>query len=259
MQTRSRRAWTCRRSRPSLGSAPVRHPEPLAVAVEQRRARIAVASGPAFSFMYPDNIERLEQCGAEIVPFDPVSDAALPDQVDGLVAGGGFPETFAESLAANVPLLEDVRRKVSAGLVTWAECGGLLWLAKSLDGHRLCGVIDADASMSDRLTLGYRLARARSDNPVVAAGKPVRGHEFHYSTMDPGGEGLELAGREGRATGGWCAPHLFASYLHLHLGADPSPAERFVARAGTEPTAREVQRPASRQPGKDPSVVSPGA
>ncbi len=239
-------------------SAPVLHPEPLATGAVQGRARIAVASGPAFSFMYRDNIERLEQAGAEIVEFDPISDVAIPENARGLVAGGGFPETFAEALAENRPLLGDVRRKVGEGLVTWAECGGLLWLAKSLDGHRLCGAIDAEGSMSTRLTLGYRRARAITDNPVVAPGEPVRGHEFHYSRTDPAGDGLELAGREGLTRGGHLTPQMFASYLHLHLGADPSPAERFVERAcrGGEPTA---ELPGAKRARRDPSVVSPGA
>jgi cobyrinic acid a,c-diamide synthase len=241
-------------------SAPVIVPTPLDDAVVQGRARIAVASGPAFSFMYEDNIERLEQAGAEIVAFDPISEARVPEHVQGLVAGGGFPETFAEALAANKPLLSDVRSKVGAGMATWAECGGLLWLANSLDGHRLCGAIDARASMSSHLTLGYRLARARADNPVVAEGEQARGHEFHYSTTDPAGEGLDLAGREGRTKGGYCAPHLFASYLHMHLGSDPSPAERFVARASGAERRETTGPPAdAKQDPKDPSVVSPGA
>ena len=215
-------------------TAPVRRPASLPVAARQGRARIAVASGPAFSFMYPDNLERLEQAGAEIIEFDPISEKQIPEHVGGLVAGGGFPETFAEALAANEPLLDDVRRKVAGGLLTWAECGGLLWLANSLDGHRLCGVVDADGSMTARLTLGYRLARPRSDNPVVSAGEAVRGHEFHYSTIDPEGDALDLAGREGRSRRGYCTPRLLASYLHLHLGADTAPAERFMALAARE-------------------------
>jgi cobyrinic acid a,c-diamide synthase len=143
-------------------------------------------------------------------------------------------------------------------MVTWAECGGLLWLANSLDGHRLCGAIDADASMSSHLTLGYRRARARTGNPVIAEGEQVRGHEFHYSTTDPGGDGLDLAGREGTKRGGYCAPDLFASYLHLHLGTDPSPAERFVARAGGA-IRREATGSGAKWADKDPSVVSPRA
>ncbi|MDQ3680373.1 MAG: cobyrinic acid a,c-diamide synthase, partial [Actinomycetota bacterium] len=173
----------------------------------------------------------LEQAGAELVAFDPTADAALPEGCSGLYAGGGFPEVFAEDLAANAPLLEDVRRRVTTGLVTWAECGGLLWLSRSLDGHRLAGVVDADASTTDRLTLGYRRARVRAVNPVAPAGAELRGHEFHYSTTTPAGEALELGGRFGSARAGFASSGLLASYLHVHLGAEPGPAERYVAAA----------------------------
>jgi cobyrinic acid a,c-diamide synthase len=188
-----------------------------------------VASGPAFSFSYPDNLEALEAAGAELVPFDPCSDAALPDDVDGLVAGGGFPEVFASELGANAPLLADVRDRVDRGLVTWAECGGLLWLGRALDDTTLVGALPAQARMTDRLTLGYRSATLRVDCPVAGAGSVLRGHEFHYSTLDPPGDALELRGRRGTTQGGYASPTLLASYLHVHLGADPTPAQRFVA------------------------------
>jgi cobyrinic acid a,c-diamide synthase len=212
-------------------SAPDRRVSPLAPARPSGSARVAVAGGPAFSFSYPDNIERLEEAGAELVPFDPASDAALPDDVDALYAGGGFPEVFLEALAANTPLLADVRRRMAGGLVTWAECGGLLWLARSLDGRPLSGVVPADGHMSDRLTLGYRRACVRVASPVAEAGAELRGHEFHYSVLDPAGAALELEGRFGAGTSGFATPTLLASYLHLHLGADPGPAERLVATA----------------------------
>jgi cobyrinic acid a,c-diamide synthase len=193
------------------------------------RARIAVAGGPAFSFVYPENLAQLERAGAEILPFDPLHDAALPTGATALYAGGGFPEVFAEALAANQPLLQDVRARVMAGLVTWAECGGLLWLSRSLDGHPLAGAVPADGRMTDRLSLGYRRAAVRVDNPVAPSGTQLRGHEFHYSTLDPAGDALDLTGRFGAGAAGYASPTLLASYLHLHLGADPAPAERFVA------------------------------
>ena len=196
---------------------------------EGQTVRIAVAGGKAFSFAYPDNLRRLAQAGAELVPFDPLVDADLPEAVDGLYAGGGFPEVYAADLAANAPLLAAVRHRVGAGLVTWAECGGALWLARSLDEHRQCGAIDARGRMTGRLTLGYRTATAIIDSPVATSGTVLRGHEFHYSTMDPSGDALSLVGRSGGGLAGFATPTLLASYLHLHLGADPTPAERFVA------------------------------
>jgi cobyrinic acid a,c-diamide synthase len=199
--------------------------------VPAARARIAVAAGQAFSFSYVDNLEALEAAGAELVPFDPMNDRALPGGVTGLVAGGGFPEVFAASLADNRSLLADVASKVGAGLVTWAECGGLLWLARSLDGHALAGVVAADAQMGRQLALGYRTAPTRRGSPLGPAGTVLRGHEFHYSKLDPAGDGLDLQGHLGGGLGGWLTPALFASYLHTHLGAAPELAERFVAAA----------------------------
>jgi len=212
-------------SAPSLAVAP----PPSAARVGS--VRVAVAGGPAFSFMYPDNLELLAAAGAEVVPFDPMTDAALPDGVGGLVAGGGFPEVFVEALGANRPLLEDVRRRVAGGLVTWAECGGLLWLSQSLDGVRLAGVVPAEGRMTDKLSLGYRTAVATVDSPLAAAGSTLRGHEFHYSTLSPAGEALLLEGRFGSGPGGFASPTMLASYLHLHLAAAPEVAERFVATA----------------------------
>lgn len=191
--------------------------------------RIAVAGGSAFSFSYPDNLERLAETGAEVVPFDPLVDPALPEGVAGLVVGGGFPEVFGAALADNVPLLADVAARVRAGLPTWAECGGLLWLARSLDGHAMAGVLSADGVMTDRLSLGYRSAVALVDTPIGPAGTELRGHEFHYSQLTPPGSALHLEGRFGSGDAGHASPTLLASYLHVHLGADPTPAERFVA------------------------------
>jgi cobyrinic acid a,c-diamide synthase len=208
------------------------------------RVRVAVASGRAFGFVYPENLERLAEAGAELVPFDPLEATALPAGVQALYAGGGFPEVFAAGLADNVRLLADVQARIEAGLVTWAECGGMLWLCRSIDGHRLCGALPADATMGERISVGYRIASVRHDNPVAGAGQVLRGHELHYSSVSPAGDALVATGRSGTATGGWASPTVLASYLHLHLGADPGPAERFVATAAG--AARAPVRPAPR-------------
>jgi cobyrinic acid a,c-diamide synthase len=202
------------------------------------RPRVAVAGGPAFSFTYPDNLELLAQAGAELVPFDPLADERLPEEAVALYAGGGFPEVFVEALAANRPLLADVAARARRGLVVWAECGGLLWLSRSLDGRRLAGVVAADGCMTGRLTLGYRTATARRASPLAEAGDELRGHEFHYSTLDPPGDALDLAGRFGVGPAGFASPTLLASYLHLHLGSAPERAERFVAASTAAVPAR---------------------
>jgi cobyrinic acid a,c-diamide synthase len=191
--------------------------------------RVAVAAGPAFSFTYADNLERLAEAGAELVPFDPLTDRSLPPGVSGLVAGGGFPEVHGEALADNEPLLGAVRTRIAGGLVTWAECGGLLWLAGALDGRPMVGAVPTEARMTGRLHLGYRRATATAANPVLAPGTSLRGHVFHYTATEPGGAALAVEGRSGAQAEGFASPTLLATYLHAHLGADPGPAERFVA------------------------------
>jgi cobyrinic acid a,c-diamide synthase len=210
----------------TAGELPAANRQPQAQPV-----RIAVAGGPAFSFTYPDNLELLAQAGAELVPFDPAADAALPERIDGLYAGGGFPEVFVDALAANRPLLDDVHQRVAHGLTIWAECGGLLWLSRSLDGHPLANVIPADGRMTDRLSLGYRRATMRVDTPLAPAGTELKGHEFHYSTLDPAGDALDLSGRFGQGRAGFASPTLLAAYVHFHLAATPEVAERFVRTA----------------------------
>jgi cobyrinic acid a,c-diamide synthase len=201
--------------------------------------KIAVAGGPAFTFIYPDNLERLEEAGAELLPIDPMRDAGLPVgadgsvEIDGVYAGGGFPEVYAEELSTNRPMLEHVAAAAARGVPIWAECGGLLWLASALDGHALCGVVPATARMTPHLTLGYRTATVCRDNPVAAAGQSLRGHEFHYSQVDPPGDGLSLASHRDTWLEGYAGDSMLATYLHLHLGADPGPAERFVAAAAS--------------------------
>ena len=199
------------------------------------RCRLAVAAGAAFSFGYTDNLELLAQAGAELVPFDPLRDPTLPEAIDGLIAGGGFPEVYAAALADNRPMLADTRARVDSGLLTWAECGGMLWLGQQLDGHRLCGVIAAEGRMTRRLTLGYRTATFRTATALGPAGTVVRGHEFHYSSVEPPGDALLLEGTAGSSRGGWAAPNLLASYLHVHLAGAPHLATQIATAAAARP------------------------
>ena len=190
---------------------------------------MAVAGGRAFTFTYTDTLDALAAAGVEVVPFDPLRDQRLPSDVDGLLVGGGFPETYAAELSDNRTLLADVRRRVTGGLPTWAECGGLTWLCRELDGHPMAAVIDAAATMGDRLHLGYRTAPPPAATPLGPAGTELRGHEFHYSTVDPPGDALHLQGRFASHPDGHATPTLVATYLHHHPGGDPSIVANFVA------------------------------
>ena len=201
-------------------------------------ARVAIAGGKAFTFAYPDNAEALACAGAEIVPFDPLVDERLPEGTDAIVVGGGFPEVMAEQLSANTALLNDVRRQIANGVLVWAECGGLLWLARSLDGRPMAGVLEADALMTDRLTLGYRTAECRVGTPLGSAGTVLRGHEFHYSKVTPAGDALQVRGLLGGGVAGFATPSLLASYVHVHLAGQPGLAEEFVRRATVSAPSR---------------------
>ena len=213
-----------------------------------RSPQVAVASGRAFSFSYPDNLEALACAGADVVVFDPCSDEALPAGTDAVLVGGGFPELFADTLADNVPMLRSVAEHHRRGGVIWAECGGLLWLTRSLDGFPMAGVLDADATIGDRRVLGYRSATTTCASPLGPAGTALRGHEFHYSTTEPAGDALVLRGRDGTTTGGFASPRLLASYLHLHLAAYPSVAEAFVSTAARVPSRPVPSRPVPPRP-----------
>jgi len=200
------------------------------------RCRLAVCGGPAFSFVYPENLDLLVQAGAELAIFDPLVEATLPEGCTGLFAGGGFPEVYAAALGENLSMLSDVRRRIAEGLATWAECGGYLWLCESLDGTPMAAVLPGvRAAMTERLTIGYRQATTREMGLFGPAGTVLRGHEFHRSVATPPGQALELEGRFGSGRAGHTSPRLFASYLHQHLAATPVLAERFVAAASSPP------------------------
>lgn len=196
------------------------------------RAAVALCSGPAFDFLYPENVSLLRQAGAELVPFDPLSDESLPPGCSALYAGGGYPEVFAAEISANRKLLSQLRSLVGGGLPTWAECGGLLLLCETLDDKPMSAALPGvRARMAERLTIGYREAALRRPSFLGPAGTLLRGHEFHRSETAPAGDALELTGRFGKGYAGFAADNLFASYLHQHLARAPELATRFVAAA----------------------------
>ncbi|OIK26640.1 cobyrinate a,c-diamide synthase [Streptomyces malaysiense] len=200
-----------------------------------RRPRIAVAGGPAFTFSYAEHAELLTAAGAEVVTFDPVRDEELPDGTAGLVVGGGFPEVYAAELSANEPLRKAVSELALSGAPVAAECAGLLYLCRELDGSPMCGVLDATARMARRLTLGYRDAVAVGDSVLAAAGTRMRGHEFHRTVVEPGAGAAPawgIRGRERRVEG-FVQRGVHASYLHTHWASEPGVARRFVERCRT--------------------------
>ncbi len=205
------------------------------------KARIGVARDNVFTFYYPSSLKVLEESGAEIIPFSPLTDSRLP-AVDGIVLGGGFPEMFVGELSANSLMRNDILQAAGRGLPIYAECGGLMYLARQIidfDGraYDMAGVIPAVCQMQPKLeTVGYVEATALNDSVVCVQGETLRGHEFHFSRMLPdAGEGefpWAFAFKKMRTgavyQGGYAAMNVVASYLHMHFAGNRQAAERFV-------------------------------
>ncbi|MEU4111542.1 cobyrinate a,c-diamide synthase [Streptomyces sp. NPDC027717] len=201
----------------------------------RRRPVVAVAGGPAFTFSYAEHAELLDAAGAEVVTFDPLRDERLPDGTRGLVIGGGFPEVYAGELGANESLRKEIAELALGGAPVAAECAGLLYLCRELDGTPMCGVLDASARMSERLTLGYRDAVAVGDSVLAVAGTRMRGHEFHRTVLEPGAGPAPAWGivAPARRVEGFVQQGVHASYLHTHWASEPGVARRFTERCRT--------------------------
>ncbi|MFN8638940.1 MAG: cobyrinate a,c-diamide synthase [Dehalococcoidia bacterium] len=210
------------------------------------RVRVAVARDRAFHFYYQDSLDLLEAWGAELVPFSPRADSGLPPRIDAVLLGGGFPELEAEALAANLEMRASIRGAAASGVPIYGECGGLMYLGERLTdfegrAHEMLGLVPARSVMTtDRLTLGYREV-ASLGTPFLAAGELVRGHEFHWSTLegpvDPERAAYRVLGEEPRLEG-FCSGPVTASYVHLHLGARADLAPNFVEHVARARQAR---------------------
>ncbi len=199
---------------------------------------IGVFSDPAFSFYYPENLERLRAGGAEIIAVSPRNDSQLP-ALDGLYIGGGFPEVHAGPLAANLSFTASLRDRVANGLPVYAECGGLMYLARQLEFEGavfyMAGILDLELEQTKRPQgHGYVVAKVCRNNPFFALGTELKGHEFHYSAIQGGADQnksvLELSRGTGtgRARDGIVCGRVWASYLHLNATATPGWADGFL-------------------------------
>lgn len=207
---------------------------------EVPQLRIGVAQDQAFSFYYPESLSVLQVLGAELVPFSPLTDHDLP-AVDGLLLGGGFPEMFAEALAANRTMRQAVQSAARKGMPVYAECGGLMYLTRQLvdfsgKAYEMAGVIPASCVMEQKLqTVGYVEAMPLGDKLLCSQGQALRGHEFHFSRLIPDeAETFPWAFtmiklRTGAGyPGGYAAGNILASYLHMHFAGNKPAAHRFV-------------------------------
>ena len=207
--------------------------------------RIGLARDAAFNFYYQDSLELLEQLGAQLVPFSPLADDALPPDLDGLLLGGGYPELHLPELSANQSLLADLRRQLAAGLPCLAECGGFIYLGRSMEmqgeSWPLADVFPFDFEMTDRLQhFGY-IEVELDQACLLCDGQPLRlrGHEFHYTQRKPNGAGADWPTfyQAKKPTGarswreGWQIYNTLGGYPHFNLWAEPQAAVNFLLKA----------------------------
>lgn len=224
-------------------------------AVPTPRLRVGIARDRAFGFYYPDDLRALRDAGCELVPFDTLRDAALPE-VDALFIGGGFPETCLAELEANVSLRHAIRSALDDGMPAYAECGGLMYLSRRIrwggQTREMVGAIPADTQMHERpVGRGYVELEPTSAMPW-ALGHPVRAHEFHHSSLDNIDPGVRYAWKVRRGHGidgrhdGLCVGNLMASYAHLRDAAGTGWATAFAGFARQCAGRREKARPSGR-------------
>jgi cobyrinic acid a,c-diamide synthase len=213
--------------------------------IPQPTLRLAIARDQAFSFYYADNLDLLKSVGFELVPWSPMQDSALPENIQGLYFGGGFPEVFAEALSENQLAQEAVKAAVTGGMPTYAECGGLMYLSDRIrdfdnKAYPMVGIFPTEAQMGKTLTLGYRQATVQpmsadtDEHSLLAPNATVWGHEFHRSNLTTEAEQplFKMQNYDGtlHKTEGWRRFHAHASYLHLHFGEQRSLLQRWVTQ-----------------------------
>jgi len=224
-------------------------------ACQQSPVRIGIARDQAFCFYYPENLELLEAEGAELVPFSPLGDESLPENLSMLYLGGGYPELHGTTLAGNVAMRTAIREFAERGGTIYAECGGMMYLTQSIrdfegTSHDMVGLFPAEAVMrKPGLTLGYRTVEVAQPCILGASGMTARGHEFHYSTLVSKGPltyacGLADVRGESKGPDGLSIGNVVALYTHLHLSSQPQIAASLVASA-----RRTAERASAHQGG----------
>ena len=207
--------------------------------------RLAVAMDEAFCFYYEDNLELLRRLGAELVPFSPMRDAHLPENIQGIYLGGGYPELYAKRLSENERMKEEIRQAAKRRMPIIGECGGYMYLAESIQGGNMqkggtsdgreelwpmVGIVPGKCRMTGKLgPFGYVTGTGRKDSLIGMAGETFMAHEFHYSVMDGEAKDFILSKSNGRGwSGGTAGEYLYAAYPHLYFYANPEIAENFV-------------------------------
>ena len=233
----------------SLPDGPARKPEPAGTP----SVRIGIAWDNAFCFYYRDNFDLLEENGAELIFFSPISDQQLPPNIDGLYFGGGYPELNAAQLEANASLRAEIKRSCMNGMPIYGECGGFMYLCKQIEdqeGNRyaMTDCFPFSTKMFPRLkALGYREVVLTADTIIGKADQRIRGHEFHYSELENPISEMNTVYRISDRTGlnkppdGYLVQRTLGSYNHLHFGSQPQAARNMVETCYTYHCVKEKQ------------------
>lgn len=214
---------------------------------------IGVFCDRSFTFYYPENLEALVEAGAELSAVDSINDPVLPD-VDALYIGGGFPEVFAAEIEANISLRREVKERIEDGLPVYAECGGLMYLGRTLTwrdrAYRMCGALPFDVVMSPKPQgHGYVVLEVAEENPLFQSGEVIRGHEFHHSrlvNLDRGKVGAAYRVKRGYGIDGeidgLVYKNVLAGYTHIHAVSQPHWARNLVGLAAEYKKLKGINR-----------------
>lgn len=205
----------------------------------EKKLRLAIAKDEAFCFYYQENLKLLSKMGFELVPFSPLHDKKLPEHISGLLLGGGYPELFAKELSENESMKTAIREAIRGGLPSLAECGGFLYLHKSLKDmegrqYSMAGIIDADADYRGKLVRFGYVELTEKESHFLPEKEGIRGHEFHY--FDSTENGTDCVAKKPTGNRSWeCVwegENHWWGFPHLYYPSNPSFVEHFYRQAG---------------------------
>jgi cobyrinic acid a,c-diamide synthase len=218
-------------------AAPIEYEPPFEI-TEKYPCNIAVARDRAFCFYYEDSLQLLEEMGAHLTYFSPLEDDELPENISGLILGGGYPELYAKQLSENKTMLAGIKKAIEKGMPTYAECGGFMYLQQAItdsasEKYPMVGALEGNSVLQKQLSrFGYITLAAKGDNLLCLKGGQIAAHEFHYSDSDNNGSSFD-AQLPGGGTGWECifaSDTLVAGYPHVHFYGNPGFAEKFVQK-----------------------------
>lgn len=194
------------------------------------KLRLAWAKDKAFCFYYQDGLKTLEDLGVELIPFSPISDTKLPENIDGILLGGGYPELYLKELSENKTMLSSMKKAHEDGVPIYAECGGFMYLGNFIDEYGMCGIIDMKSEMTTRLqNFGYATLTSIKEGALTEI--PIHAHEFHYSKSDLKDDTFCAEKTTGkRWESGYSKDNVFAQYPHIHFSGEITFARNFVER-----------------------------